>query len=366
MNIIVNENQRALLFKNGRFVKLLMPGKHRALFGNYSVQKVEVKDEFRPEIGQLKNYANMPELASQLATVEVGDAQVALRFEDGRLMPSALKSGLHAFWKAGSEHTFQLLDVTEPEINDVPPVHLMSIPYMVQRVEVLPGQKALLMRDGEFVKLLCEGTHFYWRQEVSGIKISAQVVDTKLMQMSVQGQEVLSLDKVAVRANFICRYRITDCVRAITEIADYEEQLHVAAQLILREYIGQHRLDELLENREQLGQFVLQGIKKRESEFFIEVVDAGVRDIILPGEIREIMNTVLVAEKKAQANVITRREEVASTRSLLNTAKLMDENATLMKLKEMEYLEKICENVGSITVHGGSDLLGQLATMLKA
>ena len=58
----------------------------------------------------------------------------------------------------------------------------------------------------------------------------------------------------------------------------------------------------------------------------MEIIDAGVKDIILPGEIRDIMNTVLIAEKRAQANVITRREEVASTRSLLNTAKLMEEN----------------------------------------
>lgn len=76
------------------------------------------------------------------------------------------------------------------------------------------------------------------------------------------------------------------------------------------------------------------------------------------------MNTVIAAEKRAQANVITRREEVASTRSLLNTAKLMDENETLYKLKELEYIERICENVGSINLNGGSDMLAQLAGLI--
>ena len=90
----------------------------------------------------------------------------------------------------------------------------------------------------------------------------------------------------------------------------------------------------------------------------------AVRDIILPGEIRDIMNTVLIAEKKAQANVIARREEVASTRSLLNTAKLMEENKTLYKLKELEYLERIFENVSTITVNGSGDILSQLASVL--
>ena len=112
--------------------------------------------------------------------------------------------------------------------------------------------------------------------------------------------------------------------------------------------------------------FVFEKLKSKEKELFVEFKDAGVKDIILPGEIRDIMNTVLIAEKKAQANVITRREEVASTRSLLNTAKLMDENKTLYKLKELEFLERICENVGNIEISGKGDVLTQLAEILQS
>lgn len=75
---------------------------------------------------------------------------------------------------------------------------------------------------------------------------------------------------------------------------------------------------------------------------------------------KEIMNQVLVAEKRAQANTIMRREETASTRSLLNTAKLMEENAMLWKLKEMEYVEKIAEKISTISVNGNGKLVEQL------
>ena len=85
-------------------------------------------------------------------------------------------------------------------------------------------------------------------------------------------------------------------------------------------------MDELLQQKEEISQFIFKRLKEVERDYCIAFHSAGIKDIILPGEIRDIMNTVLVAEKKAQANVITRREEVASTRSLLNTAKLMDEN----------------------------------------
>lgn len=72
------------------------------------------------------------------------------------------------------------------------------------------------------------------------------------------------------------------------------------------------------------------------------------------------MNKVLIATKQAQANTIVRREETASTRSLLNTAKLMEDNAMLFKLKEMEYIEKIADRVGEITVSGGGQVIDQL------
>ena len=178
--------------------------------------------------------------------------------------------------------------------------------------------------------------------------------------MDITGQEIMTLDKVSLRINFVCNYKVTDYVRILTEIDDYVEQIHIAAQLALRDYVGKYKLDEILENKDEMSKYVFQKLKEKEAELFVEIKDAGVKDIILPGEIRDIMNTVLVAEKKAQANVITRREEVASTRSLLNTAKLMEENQTLYKLKELEYVERICENVGNINVNGNSDMLSQL------
>jgi regulator of protease activity HflC (stomatin/prohibitin superfamily) len=93
----------------------------------------------------------------------------------------------------------------------------------------------------------------------------------------------------------------------------------------------------------------------------VEIANFGIRDIILSGEVRAIMNEVLVADKKAQANAIMRREETAATRSLLNTAKLMEDNSMLWKLKEMEFVERIAEKIQTITLNGN----GQIADQLK-
>ena len=94
-------------------------------------------------------------------------------------------------------------------------------------------------------------------------------------------------------------------------------------------------------------------MRERLGETGIEVTELGVKDVILPGEIRELVNKVVEAERMAKANLIRRQEETAATRSLLNTAKLMEENPLLLRLKELESLEKLVEKVGKIDLHAG-------------
>ena len=187
----------------------------------------------------------------------------------------------------------------------------------------------------------------------------------KMQRVEISGQDILTSDKVGVRLNLVCCYKITDPVSLMRKTSNIAEQIYSAGQLAAREYVGRLKLDELLDKREELASCLSEKIKQIEKEYPVELGNVGIKDIILPREIRTIMNTVLIAEKQAQANVITRREETASTRSLLNTARLMEENKILYRLKEMEYLEKICEKVGSISLSGGNGILGQLAELTK-
>jgi len=362
--IIVNENQKGLLFKNGRFIKHLDAGKYY-LFGGKEAEILSVDTALRSEKCPIETLLANPELAAKTVTVEVAENQLALHYVDGVLCPNTrLTCGKHVFWSDIHTHAFTMVDLTNPEVDEniSASARKRLAPIFFNVIEVAEHQKARLYFDKKFVRLLDAGTHYFWRFHT---KIDVEYIDTRLQKMDIIGQEILTADKVTLRVNLVLNYRITDYVKVATEIDDYVEQLHIAAQLALREYVGRCKLDEILENKEKMSEFVFAALKAKEETLFVEVKDAGVKDIILPGEIREIMNTVLVAEKRAQANVITRREEVASTRSLLNTAKLMDENQTLYKLKELEYVERICENVGNITLNGNGDVISQLASMLK-
>ena len=360
--IIIHENQKGFLFKNGKYIKLLDAGKYH-LFGDREIELSGLGQHIVSSRCSLETLLADQAVAERVTVVEVGDEELALHYVNGKFA-SVLGFGKHAFWSVVDRHEFKIVDISTPEVDASIPSYIFSkIPRIYYtKVEVAEYQKARLYFDQKLVRILDAGTYYFWK---TATKVDVELVDTRLTQMSITGQEILTADKVSIRINFVCNYRVTDCVKIITEIDDFVEQMHVAAQLALRDYVGKHKLDELLENKEQMSALVFAQLKTKEKELFVEITDAGVKDIILPGEIREIMNTVLVAEKRAQANVITRREEVASTRSLLNTAKLMDENRTLYKLKELEYLERICENVGNISLGGSGDILSQLAALLQ-
>ena len=180
------------------------------------------------------------------------------------------------------------------------------------------------------------------------------------LQLEIAGQELLTKDKANVRINFYTQYKIIDIEKSLLANKDFEKQLYILMQLELRAYVGSYTLDELLEKKDEIALAVLEKVSRNTDKLGVEILNSGIRDVILTGDMKEIMNQVLIAQKKAQANIITRREETASTRSLLNTAKLMENNEMLFKLKEMEYVEKIADKVGEISVSGNGNMVKQL------
>ncbi len=360
MKLIINENERAFLFKYGTFQRMLSPGKHtvfsflgESYFKTTISRMVTIKDIDINVLLKDKTFAE------SVTKIDVPDVHFALHYEDGRVI-EALRPGTYYFWNIFHEHTFRMVDISHPSVTLSKEI-MSTVPTgFYSQIIVSEGEAGLLSFDGKFQEQLPPGNYYFWN---SAVKATCQLVDLRAQQLDVNSQEILTADKVTLRLNFVCTYKIIDAVSISNLLKDYKNQIYVTTQLALREYVGRLKFDELLEQKDSIAGIVLEKLRLKQNSLFIEFTDAGLKDIILPGEIRDIMNTVLVAEKNAQANVISRREEVASTRSLLNTAKLMEENATLYKLKELEYIERICDKVGNISI-GNGNLLGQLGEIL--
>ena len=355
--IKVNAYQVGLVFKNGKLISVLQEGTFWIL-GTKKVLIYEMNQSFVAPI-ELTILLQNEQLASMLELVEVADNEIALYFANG-IFKEVLGTGRFAFWKGYSEKRFVKADLSKVNITEQIPITLLEnvkVRPFTRKFQVLNFEKALLFVNGSFVKELTSGTYYFWNNAIS---IDVKTADVRQQQMEISGQELLTKDKAALRINFFVSYQVVDVLKALVNNKEFEKQLYVAMQLALRAFVGGFTLDELLNRKDTISKEILEQVTAKINDLGLSVSDAGIRDIILPGDMKEIMNQVLVAEKKAQANSIMRREETAAMRSMLNTAKLMEENEMLWKLKEMEYVEKIADKIGEITISGSGNVIGQL------
>jgi hypothetical protein len=353
----INAYQVGLVFENKKLVRVLEAGDFW-LFGSKEVMVYEKKQSFVTPI-ELNLLLQNEKLATMLEIVEVADNELALYFVNG-IFKEVMSTGRYAFWKGYVQNSFVKVDLSKVFIIEAIPSVLLEnakVKMYVRRFQVANFEKALLFVNGVFEKELTAGTYYFWNNSIS---VEVKSVDVRQQQLEISGQELLTKDKAGLRINFFVRYQVTAVFKALTENKDFEKQLYVLMQLALRAFVGGMTLDELLNKKDTISQDILDSVTPKIGALGLMVYDAGIRDIILPGDMKEIMNQVLVAEKKAQANSIMRREETASTRSLLNTAKLMEENEMLWKLKEMEYVEKIADKIGEITISGSGNVISQL------
>jgi regulator of protease activity HflC (stomatin/prohibitin superfamily) len=362
----VKKDERALLFYKGDFVDVLGAGDHYRfdpLF-RYSIEKHAVADvRFESRVADYIANAE-PEIAQrEFHVVALGAAAVGLRYENGVLAEVLAPNTRRLYWKSYIDQRFEVIDIaTEFEVD------AKLVPQIVSgvtrgAVKVAGGDGVLAVQvpdyhvgilyvDGKVGKLLEAGMHYFWKF-IRDLKV--EVVDLRMQAIDVAGQEILTRDKVSLRVNLTAGYRVSDVLAAYSKQAKPVEYLYKELQYGLRAAIGTRSLDELLENKDAIDAIVAEHIARRTVGLGLEVESVGVKDIILPGEMKVILAKVVEAEKVAQANVIRRREETASTRSMLNTARVMEDNPIALRLKELETLEKVTEKIDKISVFGGLD-----------
>lgn len=353
----INAWKKGLVFKNDNLIRVLNEGEYW-FWQSVVVFECDMTKQLSPPVN-LNILMKNQDFVNETILVEVKNNEIALQYENG-LFKDVLSPGRYVFWKGLINYNFMIVDLNNIDIDvgiDKSVLSRKELAPYVRSFTVEPYEKAVMYVDGKFNKIIEPGTYYNWRNNTS-IVISR--ADLRTVQMEIAGQEILTKDKAALRINFYVQYNIKDIVKAVVNNKEYDKQLYVLMQLALREFVGSLTLDELLEKKENVSSYVLESVSDKVDSLGVVVKGCGIRDIILPGDMKDIMNQVLVAEKKAQANTIMRREETASTRSLLNTAKLMEDNAMLFKLKEMEYVEKIAEKINTISLSGGSQIVDQL------
>lgn len=372
--ITIKKNERALLLRNGDFEQLLGAGKHWVFsrFDKIQLQRFALTEPaFEHE---LVDYflAQEPELVErEFVHVSLGETEVGLRLEDGVLVQILPPATRKLYWRGLRAQRVDVIDVAE----DVRlPAELVSkLQSVALRPRAVAGLEGVLLvqvpefhvgvltLQGQMQELLAPGNHGFWR---FNRQVAVTCVDMRSQIAEVSGQEILTRDKVGLRLNMSAVWRFTDVQRAMAQMPKPADHVYRELQFGLRAAVGEQTLDALLENKAAIDQTVLAQVRERLEGSGIALESVGVKDIILPGEMKTILAQVVEAEKSAQANVIRRREETAATRSLLNTAKVMEGNPVALRMKELETLERVAERIDKISVIGGLDqVLNGLVTL---
>lgn len=370
---VIQKNQYALLFQQGAFKRILAPGRYffldlsaRIILCDWVEQPVLrhplLSFWWQYEKAKLDPFAEY---------VETRPEEFALVMMAGRIVDILPPGTQAAVWR-DSQSTLDIQPLAE--VMPMPEAvrrKMLAAPAAVRQklaqhlfsVSVGKYQQAILYINGVPEALLGVGEYRYWQFHQ---RYDAVLVETRMQNLEVSGQELLTKDKVAVRVNLSAHYQLTEPMAAHAAMINPGTHLYQLLQFGLRAVVGGRRLEAILEEKLAIQDEVATYVRSRLPAHGLTLLDVGIKDIILPGEMRTLLAKVLEAEKTAEANIIQRREETAATRSLINTAKVLAENPMAMRLKEMELLEKMSSNIEHLSVVGGLEkIFQQLPTFLK-
>ncbi len=266
-----------------------------------------------------------------------------------------LGPGRHRLW--GTGWTVAPVDLTALRQTLSPTWAELAPPGEVREVVVTPFQRSLVYVDGELQHVLEAGRYVL---SCLDRQVGVVTIDTREQELKVSGQEVMSADMVTLRLNLVVRYRVVDPVVLVHAANDASALLYTQAQVSARRVVAGSRLERLLSERNAASAEMLAAMVEVAPAWGVEVLALELKDLVLPGELKSILNQVLEAEKRAEANKVARREETAAMRSAANTARLLEANPTLMRLRELEALKELAGEVGSVTLVAGSELGGKL------
>ncbi len=362
--IRIRSYEVGLHFRDGEFRGLLSEGRHW-LVDPLQKHRVDIVSKRDPWLvhAKLDMIVKSGALGERATVVDLKDHQRALVWIDDRFS-RILSPGLYAYWNGMREVRVETVDARTARFQHDDLKVIVRAPDASRVLDVCTVNRncaGVLFVDGRFVDTLAPGLYAFWKGAADAKLVE---VDRRETVTDVSGQEIMTADKVTLRMNGVVTYRIADPRKAVTETDDVRQALYRETQLVVRAVVGTRELDAFLTDKDSVAQEIEQSVRDRSAELGLEIASVGIRDVILPGDMKDLMNKVMEAKKVAEANLIARREETAAMRSQANTAKLLTDNPTLMRLRELEVLENVASTGKLNIVLGEKGLAERVVNLL--
>ncbi len=382
----------ALYYKSGVYEKVLTSGTCAASKKYYrnTFQKVDLREAIIYDEVMEKIFDSDPEFIHDFDIKKVREKELLLWYQDGLFKGHCLV-GSYLFWNKMKDNYFEIVDLnTGIEIDEKYFGILDRMDGVYSKFEIKDYEAGLLLIDNQYRKTLKSGIYCFWN---GSQKIEVYPVDLRIKQLDMQGEEILTKDRAMLRFNFIAQYRVVDPITNYKEINNLENQIYILIQMALREYVATQNLEQLLGNRHEIGEYVLEKVKKEERKYGIELLDSGIKDIISSDSTSGIINVntireeqnkiaeevkgksliiipdepVVFTEEPVEETVEAVEEQIESNDILPDNEELSEpeEEKSVQRMEEDEYIEKIAEKVAEkMEKNENSNILEELSRIL--
>lgn len=360
----IRSYEMGLLFREDEFQGLLTPGRHW-FFDPLGKVRVDIVSQRDPWLvhEKLDLIIKSGTLAERAVVLDLKDHERALVWIENRFN-HVLPAGQYAIWTGQKQVRVEIIDIRPARFeHDQFKVIVRSAAAnrVLDVCSVNRDHVGVLFIDGRYVDSLAPGEYAFWKGAAEARLVE---VDLRETIVDIGGQEIMTADKVTLRLNAVVTYKVIDARKAISQTDDVRQALYRDTQLVLRGIVGARELDVFLTDKDGVAKEIEDNIRLRAVELGLQIASVGIRDVILPGDMKDLMNKVTEAHKAAEANLIARREETAAIRSQANTAKLLADNPTLMRLRELEVLEKIASSGKLNIILGDKGLADKVVNLL--
>jgi len=222
----------------------------------------------------------------------------------------------------------------------------------IRRFTVFEYERGLLYRNGKFVRVLEPGRHWLFAFSDSAFK-----ADMRARPLTLAGQEILTSDNVSIKISLVVNYKIEDVRRAIHTVANYQEALYLALQVQLRELVSAAPVDELLAKRQTWGEQLVRDCQDKANALGLTLLAVGIKDIMFPGELKNIFAQVVNARNAGLAALERARGESAALRNLANAAQMLENNPALLQLRLLQTLSASSGNTIVLKLPDGEMLM---------
>ncbi|MBW2578406.1 MAG: slipin family protein [Deltaproteobacteria bacterium] len=206
-------------------------------------------------------------------------------------------------------------------------------------------ERGVIFRLGRFVAVKTAG--FKWI--IPGVDRMVRISLREIV-MDVPSQEVITRDNVSVKVNAVLYFRVLHPEKAVIQVENYLYGTSQLAQTTLRSVCGQHQLDELLAERDDVNQKLQEIIDLQTEPWGVKVRAVEVKQIDLPPDMQRAMAKQAEAEREKRAKVIHAEGEFQAAEQLANASRVLSTEPAALQLRYLQTLAEIATENNSTTI----------------